>query len=283
MSDPGNDYLYHYTSAEGLIGIVKTREIWATNILYLNDVREFRHGVELGEKYVKRLLEKADDPDEREYLKKLAAGVEERKTTWEAPGFVCSFTESGDDLSQWRAYCPTGGFAIGFPKHLLAEIASDYVYMFEKCSYDPTSQERAISGYIDEGIQRDVAACRGYRKCRWATMRLTFAAATLKDPAFESEREWRMVRYPGPEAEKEGMNFRTNHGVVVPYMTCHLEFTKEEKEARTRKMWRSVRVTVGPSPDPKASKASVEKLLSLWSPAKSPGEVTVTSVPYKFW
>ena len=28
--------LHHYTSSDGLLGIIQTRELWATNVLYLN-------------------------------------------------------------------------------------------------------------------------------------------------------------------------------------------------------------------------------------------------------
>ena len=34
-------FLYHYTSLKGLRGILSTRQIWATDILYLNDSAEF--------------------------------------------------------------------------------------------------------------------------------------------------------------------------------------------------------------------------------------------------
>ncbi|MFO1205708.1 MAG: hypothetical protein U1E63_08295 [Burkholderiales bacterium] len=33
-------YLYHYTTAEGLKGIVESQQLWATNIAYLNDAEE---------------------------------------------------------------------------------------------------------------------------------------------------------------------------------------------------------------------------------------------------
>ena len=34
--------LYHYTSIGGLLGIVKTKVIWATQVQYLNDMHEVR-------------------------------------------------------------------------------------------------------------------------------------------------------------------------------------------------------------------------------------------------
>jgi hypothetical protein len=39
--------LYHYTTQEGLLGIVKNREIWATHTQYLNDRLEYKHALEI--------------------------------------------------------------------------------------------------------------------------------------------------------------------------------------------------------------------------------------------
>src|SRR6185436_7146444 len=39
--------LYHYTSAQGLLAMVKSGHVWATESRYLNDPREFLHGAEL--------------------------------------------------------------------------------------------------------------------------------------------------------------------------------------------------------------------------------------------
>ena len=33
--------LYHYTTQDGLLGIVRSGELWATNVQYMNDRREF--------------------------------------------------------------------------------------------------------------------------------------------------------------------------------------------------------------------------------------------------
>jgi hypothetical protein len=37
----------HYTTLAGLLGIVKTESIWATNIKFLNDEQEFLHALGL--------------------------------------------------------------------------------------------------------------------------------------------------------------------------------------------------------------------------------------------
>jgi hypothetical protein len=50
-------------------------------------------------------------------LSEIAAAVKERKFSNE---FVTSFSENGDDLSQWRAYCASeGGVSLGFSNEAL--------------------------------------------------------------------------------------------------------------------------------------------------------------------
>lgn len=39
--------LYHYTTQQGLLGIISDKEIWATHTQYLNDAREFRHALDI--------------------------------------------------------------------------------------------------------------------------------------------------------------------------------------------------------------------------------------------
>ena len=35
--------LYHYTSREGLFGILKSRALWASSYMFMNDIKEFSH------------------------------------------------------------------------------------------------------------------------------------------------------------------------------------------------------------------------------------------------
>ncbi len=46
-SDIPDDTLYHYTTFKGLIGIVKTGTLWASDIRYMNDSAELMHTADL--------------------------------------------------------------------------------------------------------------------------------------------------------------------------------------------------------------------------------------------
>src|SRR5579885_2670951 len=108
------DVLYHYTTQQGLLGIINAKEIWATHTQYLNDVREFLHAADIMREELSAMKEDRmlDEPS-RDRLSEMAnivsVGLESINVC------VCSFSESGDSLSQWRAYGgKASGFSIGF-------------------------------------------------------------------------------------------------------------------------------------------------------------------------
>src|SRR5438270_3461004 len=108
---PPPPVLYHYTSMEGLLSIVKSGRMRASHIRYLNDLSEaeWLWGIAVRElEKMQSALETETDSDATKILEL----IDKRRSGNE---FVASFSENGDDLSQWRAYCPSGaGFGIGF-------------------------------------------------------------------------------------------------------------------------------------------------------------------------
>lgn len=98
----GQTYLYHYTTAKGLIGIVEQKKIWATEIFYLNDWEEFHAGLKLAIKHLQKLHEKADarkDRVEAERFRWLIDAMGHNAFTAFCHIYVCSFSADGDELS----------------------------------------------------------------------------------------------------------------------------------------------------------------------------------------
>ena len=54
----------HYTTTAGLLGIIQQQEIWATHTQYLNDLREFRHAVDIVRDELKRMRASSEDETE---------------------------------------------------------------------------------------------------------------------------------------------------------------------------------------------------------------------------
>ena len=100
--------------------IVRNRTIWTTSILYLNDSSEFRHVVDVMSVHSTanqgRTRDAVDRGQENGRIPADTPNASQLNTQ-RAPGpfhFVAAFSSKGDDLAQWRAYCPRGGCSIGF-------------------------------------------------------------------------------------------------------------------------------------------------------------------------
>lgn len=90
---------YHYTDAQTALKILENKELWMTHTSYLNDSEE-------GKELRTYLNKKPVRPEINKVLDYIDKNFEV---------YVCSLSENGDLLSQWRGYCPDGeGYAIGF-------------------------------------------------------------------------------------------------------------------------------------------------------------------------
>ena len=142
--------LWHYTTAQGLHGILTSQQLWATNIFYLNDAEEFTGFFD--RKLLHLLKEGVQDGiAEARKTKKGVSAIEAeggslaleknlpnellttlRAATLSLPAYVTSFcyTPSEPDsedglLSQWRGYGKDGGYAIIFDTQGLDELLRD--------------------------------------------------------------------------------------------------------------------------------------------------------------
>jgi hypothetical protein len=117
------DHLYHYTSIEGVKGILEKRLLQASEIHFLNDTQEFKYSANILNEIVSTLREKF--PPDREvayypsppslytksFIQIFIPFVEQVLfiPPDEAPICIFSLSENGDLLSQWRGYCPFSG------------------------------------------------------------------------------------------------------------------------------------------------------------------------------
>lgn len=172
-----HQYLYHYTTAAGLQGIVESQQLWATNIAYLNDAEEH---IGFFDRRLPRLLEEpirtavaeiANTASGRSRID-ACGGVEKtveelmevlvstlRSTTLKLnKPYVTAFCSAiqkhtPDDglLSQWRGYGTDGGYAIVFEtnglQQLLDEESKSFHYQFSVWGdveyYDQDTSQKA--------------------------------------------------------------------------------------------------------------------------------------------
>src|SRR5690606_36357166 len=110
--------LFHYTTAQGLAGILKEKAIWATHYRYLNDRVELELAEMLITEEARRLANEYEpESEESLFLQDFADAHERDSLTNVADVYLASFSERGDLLSQWRGYGDDGrGYSVGIER-----------------------------------------------------------------------------------------------------------------------------------------------------------------------
>lgn len=149
--------------------------------------------------------------------------------------FVASFSENGDDLSQWRAYCPGGaGFSIGFNTEALNtqwiadpnEGEPKFVGGSLKKVRYLGQNELKLSSELDMLLQLAPAIDKGFDGQPVTTEQFIIAwlsviSSTFKHPAFRSENEWRLV-LSKPHKPMPFQRFRSGKSSIIPYVEAVL-------------------------------------------------------------
>jgi Protein of unknown function (DUF2971) len=215
------EFLWHYTSALGLFGIIQSEVIWASKIQYLNDSREFLQATNL----CRSLLEQAANKQSDSWHKQLIAFLTESLGQIENANIcVCSFSEECDLLSQWRGCCPpAGGYCLGIDGESLIKNFRVVNFTIVPCVYDEGSHIELLNDVIE------IALPELFTIPQMATEKLRSAAETIvknffrqihvvapfiKDPGFAEEKEWRAVSAP---ILFSSLKVRPQGGLLKPY------------------------------------------------------------------
>ena len=273
--------LYHYTSGSGLIGILTSKSIWATSIRFLNDSTEYSLALKLAQEVIQKRIEDSRNKFDRGLYKVL----EERLASEEGHGevYVSSFTENGDQLSQWRAYSPpTGGFAIGFRSKSLTGLTEANPDRFlARCTYEASSHKELIRQLIDtvekfaeeSNAHNQMSHDRVFRESFKLLGRLLpLIAPALKDSSFAEEKEWRLVRLPS-SFEEGKLRFREGRSMLIPY-NQHF-FPDNSGSVPIEEL------IIGPTPHPELAREAAEALLM--THGLTAAVVQSSSIPYRTW
>ena len=219
--------LYHYTTLSGLLGIVRSRALWASDIRYMNDSAELRHTADLIKAEVAERID-SGHPNSS-LLSQFVDWVAHRITNGHML-FGVSFRSHGNLLSQWRGYSAPGkGVSLGFcPDHIL-RCAERQRFMIGKCIYEPSRQRMLIRQVVNavETVASDLLGGERSAIERSALYREAFAAmetdllriaAILKHPSFREEKEWRVVSPVIANTAEAPILFREGHAMLVPYI-----------------------------------------------------------------
>ena len=235
-------YVYHYTTEEGFKGIIESQELWATSIYCLNDWTEFEYGRDALIESARVLLKGGDAADVAAQLLSYLYDVHPSL-------YVCSFSTAGDgdDLSQWRAYCPKGGYAIGFPTaklHQHMERTGMGRWGMMECEYGTVGAGRFVEGLVRimEEIFKMAGGAGGFRAQfpfndpdkDGLLAQILEVIAKYKHEAFRAEQEWRLV-YRLTHGNRP--RFRTAGGALIPYIAFSL---------KSEDLWRQAQIVMSP-------------------------------------
>ena len=275
--------IWHYTDANGLIGILQTGKVWATQVSSLNDTLEQRYFGELVHQAVKE-RKKCNTDSRLELLFCVADEALGNLDFSDVGQFVVCFSEAEDDLGQWRGYgggeC---GYAIGFRSQAVLDaikprpsaLLLPMCYADDIHSFVVAGVIKWAESYFLEALNRDLPDRVAWTKEFVAAFgdALTLIAATVKHPKFSGERERRIAAFL-QEGEHGQMIFRQKRTLLARHLP--LSLTVEVEGAQRLPI---TRIYVGPGPSQKASKISVGDLLLQQSYRGVP--VEISKVPYR--
>ena len=276
--ETGPSILYHYTDSAGLLGIVSSESLWLTNILFMNDGSELHFGLSLINDVVAELAALEADEERALWLERLHLGV----ALLDLMGirfFVGSFTEKGDQLSQWRSY-GREGFAIGFDLGPIRHLAkpSDLVKVRYERGEQVAAARSVIKAVLDflepfdprpiqtatrgDAATARIAAISARRRAQAEMIRL---ATAIKHPAFDEEAEWRLV------VRAEDTDARISHralpGLLTPYLDYDLSEVVEASKDPIRGVAFPIRsIVVGPMLDQPLNAMAIEQLVAQNAP-----------------
>jgi len=280
--------LYHYTTAEGLIGIFDSLSMWMTNLRYMNDLSELQYARDVIAKVINaKSREYTSNPVQIEFFRRIQQTFSPFEGSLAV--FATCFCENGNLLSQWRAYGGKGGgYAIGFDFFHLLRFLSRRCFL-RKVIYDNTEQKRIIADVIDSvcGLLGELTTGQEIKDadsdntlpqfCLFTNNLLGEYIFSFKHPEFVEEKEWRLVFVCNcnpvldRESDFSGLRFRTFGGNVIPFHEVSFANAIRASIQDDYGLAFPIReVVVGPTVNPQLNKQSVATLLTKMNPDHFP-------------
>lgn len=240
--------LYHYTDIRGLHGILDSNCLRASAAYYLNDSSEVEYGRRLFLEELQNWLDANKEGKGISHAVLLAIHAvfasDESKISRQLNIYVSCFCQEDDVLSQWRAYGQKGGYSLGFDTRRLSSDLTAPVYYnrvrLAKVEYREGMQLQRIQSVLRQFFtaiaKADQVPLPVGVNVKDLVHDLIFLLlellldeiVTFKHPAFEDEREWRLIaRFdfraeikstPPGEKTEPLFQLRESGGYLLPYV-----------------------------------------------------------------
>lgn len=204
--------LYHYTTFSGLLGIVQSRVLWASDVRYMNDAAELHHTLDLLTDAIDVRISRGDS--KATLLQHFGQWLTHRLNQGHML-FAASFRANGNLLSQWRGYSTIGkGVSLGFhPRHIRLWAENQY-FQIGRCIYDIDCQKHLVNQAIDAVCQMELPEQELFAAIETDLLKL---AVLLKHPSFREEDEWRVILPVIHHELDPRIKFREGSAMLKPY------------------------------------------------------------------
>lgn len=289
--DSQPEVVYHYTSAETLLKIVKSQSIWATNLLYLNDFSESEHCI----KALRSRLPEFLSQNPSEFGEELESALDSISKELNPP-YVASFCAERDSLSQWRSYCPNGnGVSIGFRVSALREGVLTWTpvtdYPLQKSTLHQVRYLTTQGWEFQDSIFREcIASLKEHEEeqdalpeeeqSHWSRssilqFEILSRSCLYKHPGFAGETEYRLIA-PTTFLTGVPIQCRCSRTTVIPYVEIYMP--KIIEDATEYRDCFIAEVKVGPTP---LADLTVDALKTMFQSRALNVSVSASDIPYR--
>jgi hypothetical protein len=239
--------LYHYTDSRGLLGIIQSRALWLTDCAYLNDTAELTYADSLVRSLIQEIEASGEcDVGMKSYLRAIDIPL---GSNGYVSALSASFSEAGDLLSQWRAYCPPGGgYSIGFSSNFSHSLDVPCSLILRPCVYEVERQKCILRALLEKSLKGNTTSADSFGM--FEILYRVFRPV-MKHPSFSEEKEWRLLSMDPYETIK-AIQYRPKASFVVPY--CQVAFRPADRLPIEE-------VVVGPCRSPELAATSVHRML----------------------
>jgi hypothetical protein len=225
------DLLYHYTDGAGLMGILESQRLWASNAAYLNDPTELLHARNVYREWLEAKTDEGVAKDLLGHVRVVDSLLEHLFHV-----FVACFCRKGDLLSQWRGYGSGGrGFAIGIDRQMIGirtPLATPVNFFVARVVYNRNEQKAELSALLDPFLStladternHGVEAASNLMMARLGELQRAclLKLVTFKHPAYEAEEEWRAISIYERDVPTTELQFRAQGSLLIPYVKLDL-------------------------------------------------------------
>lgn len=236
-------FIYHYTSADAMLEIVKKGTLRFTDCLFLNDREEYKYTKELVASvleerkdecdYLLFWLQRIDDSNKDFYF----CAEKRRISILPSSYYVLSGTTEKDSLPMWNYYSQNGnyqGYSLRIDVDEISKALSDVKgeLLYGSIIYEKEKQKEIVNQYVDGFLKKhDADLHRVLDDAERDDLEAEFDEFVqkirlfFKREGFKHENEFRVVLLtPDDELVKSGdekpieKGFVTKKGVVTPYV-----------------------------------------------------------------